>query len=719
MIVNRFNRGILIILIISFLCVIAGSIHFIHTQQVGIVNNTNQAIFLGLIFCLMIFLLVWKTFRWLNYLNEKKCFLFSLIIFLIMTGLFTAVSFSARVMQFADSTDVLDTAFYLSNHTEAAEDSPFIDFIGSFGNNYPVILLESFLIKCLRRLGFQDIGTVLTHFNVVVLMTAIVLTWLIVRETRGVRTAAKAAVVCMLNPYLYLIVNWTYSMTYSLPVMMGIVYIALRLKRIKKTSTGIFLAFIEGVLIGGGFLIRPTTVFPLIAALLVWFPRCFRKRISRKRVSQILCIVLAAVLVLLFVNVQVDRRFGNIKRNNLPLSFWLLMGSHANGVWNGSDFYTIRTIQDPSERSAYALNQTLKNYKAQGIDGTLSLWYRKLNVIWADGGFFYSDPAVSEGNSLSEYVLGNGTRNQLAKLYSQAFRLFMILVFLFAVSIALYKHRVPEIVLIMMITVFGGIVFHAFWETNSRYSIPFILPVLIACEQGISSLQEFSEKKVRLGQPHKKILGIILISVLFLACSILNSEFKEKTTLKMHLVYSTASTRVCAPIEPDDCTWLEQDFYGNQSFNTLFFKASLPAGKTNEECSGYELSILNNEKHVLYTTHLTPDLISGQGIEVPFESISGYQHYYIRLIKSEAEKAPILFYTYYTYGVDPYRGDLIINSKKRYSSDIMMDVYNTADTTIVSNTVRIITIILILLSGGFISFVPVSKKESVIDYTML
>ena len=187
----------------------------------------------------------------------------------------------------------------------------------------------------------------------------------------------------------------------------------------------------------------------------------------------------------------------------------------------------------------------------------------------------------------------------------------------------------------------------------------------------------------------------------------------------MHLVYSTASTRVCAPIEPDDCTWLEQDFYGNQSFNTLFFKASLPAGKTNEECSGYELSILNNEKHVLYTTHLTPDLISGQGIEVPFETISGYQHYYIRLIKSEAEKAPILFYTHYTYGVDPYRGDLIINSKKRYSSDIMMDVYNTADTTIVSNTVRIITIILILLSGGFISFVPVSKKESVIDYTML
>ena len=89
---------------------------------------------------------------------------------------------------------------------------------------------------------------------------------------------------------------------------------------------------------------------------------------------------MAIILVLMLVNIQIDKRFGNIKHNNLPLSFWLLMGSHVNGVWNEADFYTVKTIQDPSERSAYALDQALKNYKSQGIDGTLSLWYRKLNV---------------------------------------------------------------------------------------------------------------------------------------------------------------------------------------------------------------------------------------------------------------------------------------------------------------------------------------------------
>ena len=67
------------------------------------------------------------------------------------------------------------------------------------------------------------------------------------------------------------------------------------------------------------------------------------------------------------------------------------------------------------------------------------------------------------------------------------------------------------------------------------------------------------------------------MSILILACSVLNNALKEETTLKMHLISSTANTRVCAPIESNDCTWLEQDFYGNKPFGTLFFKASLPA----------------------------------------------------------------------------------------------------------------------------------------------
>lgn len=710
MTLNKFNKGILILLFISFLCVTAGTIQYTHSLQLGTMNNSNQAIILVFVFCLMVFLIIWKVFYWLDNLNEKKCLFFSLLIILTMSGLFTAISFSARVTQLMDSIDVMDTALYLRTHAEATEAIPFISFVGRFGNNYPVILLESYLIKIITWLGFRDVEIALNHLNVVVLMTAVVFTWLIVKETRGIKTAAKALVVCLLNPYLYFIVNWTYSMTYSLPLMMGILYILLRLKKARTIIGGVALAFIEGIFISVGFLIRPTAIFLFIAAILVWLPRIIQKKINKRRVLQIICVILVFVFVFLFVSIRVDRRFGSIKQNNLPLSFWLLMGSHEDGMWNQGDFDMIRTYHEPSEQAQYAINQTIFNYIQQGLTGTLNLWYRKLNNTWADGGFFYPEAPVSEGNSLSEYVLGNGTRNQLAKLYSQAFRLFMILGFLLAISIALYRHKTPMIVLVMMVTIFGCVVFHTFWETNARYSIPFILPMLIVVEYGISSLQAYMERKELFKQTHKNTMGIIFMGVLVFTCSVMNDAMNEETTLKMNRISSTANTRVSAVIEPNDCTVLEQDFYVEKPFNSLAFRATLPTGKNSEECSGYELSILNDKKQVLYTTLLTPDLIDGQGIETSFEAISGYQHYYIRLTKMEAEKAPILFYTHYTYGVDPYRGDLIIHGSNKYSSDIMMDVYEVQETTVVSDKVRIILIMLILLLGGVIAFIPMKKK---------
>ena len=142
----------------------------------------------------------------------------------------TAISFSARVTQLVDSIDVMDMAFYLRKHAEATEELPYIRYVGSFGNNYPVIFFESFLIKVLTWLGFHDVENVLNHLNVAVLMTANIFTWLIVKETQGIKAAAKTAILCLLNPYLYLLVNWTYTMTYSLPIMMGILYIMLRKK---------------------------------------------------------------------------------------------------------------------------------------------------------------------------------------------------------------------------------------------------------------------------------------------------------------------------------------------------------------------------------------------------------------------------------------------------------------------------------------------------------
>ena len=713
MAINKFQKVIVCLVLICFACILVGSVDMIRSQTIGVSNNVNLSILTGFAICLTCFLFVWKCFSWLDTLSEKRCFWFSLVVLILMTGVFIAVSFSARVSQYADSIDVLDTAFYLRNHLEVTEELPYIKYVGSFGNNYPVILFESFLIKILSWAGVQDIEMAMAHLNVVVLLAAVVFTWLIVKETKGIRAAAKTAVLCLLNPYFYLLVDWTYSMTYSLPVMMGILYVVLRLKKTKTTTGGIALALTEGALIGGGFMVRPTAVFPLIAVAMVYFPsfvRNIRKKINKRMVIQLFCILFAAVLVITFINIQVDRRFGKIKSLNMPLTFWLMMGSHGEGNWDSADLDAMMNIPDPEDRTKYALDQTLQNYIALGLDGTLDLWYRKLVGSWENGGFFHQPPVVSDGNALSDYLAGSGARNQLTKVYCQAFRLFMVLGILLACGFALARKRMPEITMIMMITIFGGAAFHIIWEANTRYSIPFILPMLTVIEYGMSTMKEYEAQKGWVKKISRMRLGLVLMGFLIIVCSSLSVALKGEKTLYFNRVFASKDTRVCAEIEPYDFTRLDQDFYTDKPFNSLFFKAVLPKDKTKADCSGYEVTIRNDEGKILEKSYLSPEKIGKLGVEISFDTISGYTHYSVRLEKTEPEKESIRFYTHYTYGVDPYRGFLTVDGGEACPSDLMMDVYETKVTTVFSNKARIAVILLILLLGAFIAFVPVGKK---------
>ena len=709
--VNRFHRLILVLLVISFACATVGALDLTGTQALGAGNNTSRTLLVGLAFCLLVFLLVWKSFQWLDTLNKRGCLVVSLAAMLLTAALLALVSFSARMSQYVDSIDVLDTAFYLRKNAEVTEDLLQIKYVGSFGNNYPVILFESFLIKILTNLGVQDCEMFLDHMNVAVLLAAVILAWLIVKETRGIKAAAKTAVFCLFNPYFYLLVNWTYSMTYSLPVMMGILYIALRLKRTERPAGGILLALAEGLLAGIGWLIRVTTVFPLIAAGLVWLPAVIRRGISRRRIIQVLCFLFALILVLVLVNIQVDRRFGKIRHLNLPLSFWLMLGSHGDGTWYEADLDAVMSLENLSDRSGFAFEQAWKNWSGAGIGGLLNLWYRKIKVNWANGGFFFWPPAVSEGNSLSEYYTGCGAKNQVTKLYSQAFRLLLIVLFLAACVVAVCRKKVPEIVLIMIITVFGGVVFHSVWEVSTRYSIPFLLPMLVAAGYGISTVQEKTDGIIRLNRLHKRALGFATAGFLIIACAVLNSAMREKASPHFYSVFSTENARFCAEIEPRDFQRLEQDFYANKPFNTLFFRAALPENKDRNECSGYELSILDDAGKELRTVSLSPDLVGNKGIKATFDPVYGSGHYAVRLLKTEPEKESIRFYTHYTYSLDAYRGSLATNLRETYPDDLMMDVYEERETAIFTKADRIILISFILVAGILSALVPVRKKH--------
>ncbi len=252
-------------------------------------------------------------------------------------------------------------------------------------------------------------------------------------------------------------------------------------------------------------------------------------------------------------------------------------------------------------------------------------------------------------------------------------------------------------------------IFHLIWETNIRYSIPFILPMIIVAEYGISSCIEYTEKK----KPESgvsRMSKIALIGIIVLACAVLNLALKEKKELLFYRILTSSSQRINMPVEPKNFEYLHQDFYEKNPFNTIFIKASLPEQKTVNECSEYELSILSDDGSVIHQMLLLPKDVKGQGITVNFTTISGYDHYFIRLRKADPEKDSIIFYTKYTYGLDEYSGSLKTDRESNYINDLIMDVYEVQRTSVFGDKPRKIVVIGLMAVVLMAVFVPDKKK---------
>ena len=194
---------------------------------------------------------------------------------------------------------------------------------------------------------------------------------------------------------------------------------------------------------------------------------------------------------------------------------------------------------------------------------------------------------------------------------------------------------------------------------------------------------------------------------------------KEKTTLNFYRVFSTEQNRVCAEIKPGDFQELTQDFYTDKPFNSLYFRVAIREQKTKEESSGYILYILNDEGKELCKKEIIPDQIGKTGVTVSFDTISGYSHYQIKFVKKEPEKESILLYTQYTYGEDSYRGTLTVDGSEPYPNDVYMDVFETQETTVFSDKVRIAAVISILMAGAYIAFVPVRNKRKLVPNNVI
>lgn len=346
-------------------------------------------------------------------------------------------------------------------------------YFSVYPNQNAYIVLTAVLWKVGSMLGLSSgqIPILLNAVNLVCLDISFVLLYLIfvmVRErTFSQRVSMLTAI--LFQPFLYIGVCYYYTITLSMPFFMGIIYLYFKLviRQEKSTVRGYLWM---GLLFAVGYLLRATTVIPMIAILCVWLyfgPR--RKEMLLVLLTGILCISLLGKWNTAKIGLDTtDTAF--------PAMHWVMMSMTSPGCHNAEDETFTASFPTKEEKKA-AVKARLKE-KMDDMSKTDMgvLLLEKMKNTWGDGINGYTVYLENCVNTDGIYEAVFGQHKDGVILYHQVYYLFMMLLFIKNILAGMKK---PDwISYVWQLSYLGGILFYLLWETSGQYSIPF-LPLLM------------------------------------------------------------------------------------------------------------------------------------------------------------------------------------------------------------------------------------------------
>lgn len=661
---------------VVFLIITLGCLYNFSQVDLGDSNNTPVLFAFGVIVALQLFVIIRALFRLVDKIeydaSKKSHYLIPVVCFCIMAVVFIILMCVMQPRPITDSYDDLDTAAWIASHGAVDVDNYHIKYMGAFSNNYTLTLIFAVILKVLPFLQMSGILMVLTLMNAVAILVAIFLMWLILKECVGIRAANKALILCTFNPIYYCLVFWIYSLTFSLPVMMGIVYVAIRIYKcidIKKKE--VLLEIFLGILIVVGYELRPTNVFPVIAMVLALPLVLSKHHVLKKILRSGIVALIAAVVLSVTVSTVKDRYFGEIQDQNYPILYWISMGSHGSGdlVSNGEEKAILEKYETADERSNAFLKRTIDNYKQLGISGTAELWVRKTLTTWADG-YSTVHNRMSHGEIQNYlYELIGGTHRQLFYIYCQAYRFLIVLgVVLFCLN-GSRKKKGDVLYYIMFLSLAGGIAFYMLWEAKNIYSAAFLLPMIILAQEGIGTLSKniFTVPQVR---ERRRFINSLYVLSIVLVSMISFHLYGTEETFNFYRINTMYNSRESTDLEMKE--EICQDFYTEKAFNRIVLMAD--TDEDGKYISDYTISILDSHQQLLFEKTIKPSDIKDRRITVDFNKTQCDNHYYVIIKKNYPVFGDIHFYIRNTYFLDSYKGKLEVDGNKAYVNDLNMDV---------------------------------------------
>lgn len=357
-----------------------------------------------------------------------------------------------------------------------ANDPVFTDqtYFGFYTNNIPITIVLYWVFR-IARAAFgagADLQIVGGLFNVMMIFLAMLGAYLLLRRTTTPFVTFWVMVLLLTNPTFYAYTSYYYTDTFSMPFAMnGLLCLVAAGDELRKgPRMGLFLG--AGAILGVGYYLRATCIFVLIAWLVY---SLFMKKWR-------LCLegalpVLAGVLLIMAIYQPVLHYHVpyDTKETAVPISHFLMMGSHGTGVYDNDDVVYTWSFSDAESRASGTMTAWKSNVKENGISGNLRLAYEKEIFVWGVGSHWYQQytEKVETKTRVYEWI-----RGKCSDLFQGVMQFYNILFYaLLAAGLLSGLKKGTALHLIIVVYFFGAVFFYLFWEAHPRHSFNF-MPVL-------------------------------------------------------------------------------------------------------------------------------------------------------------------------------------------------------------------------------------------------
>ena len=462
-----------------------------------------------LVFALFLLAALLIIFRLIRKLSEKNRKRLTLLCMLLLAGgqlLFLAL---IQPQLRYDPLKIFDMAVeMLRTHTISGTYET--GYFARYTNNYPLTILTYWFLLLLSKLGVPEswFMPAVQIVNVGCITLSIWLGYQIAKELKGKLFASFFLVVCAICPLSYVWAGYYYTATCSMPCLMGILYLYLRLRKDCSSKAGrkALLLALLGLITVLGFKLRATAAIAFIAVMLDFLLRLWRKRQNGWEGFLASCkshgkawalsgasFLLAASLVLALFSAATERYVQfDYKNTGFPPIHWVMMGARWDGAFDQNDEFYTSSFETKEEKTAADLKVLKERIAEAGPLGLISLAGRKLLNTWVDGtdNYLYEN---DYGHYSKPYDYLVGDKSGFLTLYSQAFRALNMLAMGCCALLAFVRLKrrkeYPGLFLVQL-TVLGCMAFHLIWETNPLYSISFTFLCLLLLADAVSSILE-------------------------------------------------------------------------------------------------------------------------------------------------------------------------------------------------------------------------------------